>query len=94
MSDVQVMAERPVDEALAVDRAQRRAEQPRRDPRDQPLHPQHPAEGAGVAGGEGVVAGERLLARLLTGQHGAQFTPARDPEVERGPIPSAVRGRQ
>ena len=38
------MAERPVEEPPASDRPQRPAQQPRRDPRDQPLNAQHPPE--------------------------------------------------
>ena len=70
----------------------------RGDPRHQPLHAQHPAKRPGVAGRELVVAGQRLLAGLLAGEHAAQLAAAGQTEVQRGPDPlggqrQAVAGR-
>ena len=43
LADVQVVVERPAHEPLGAHRAQRRAEDPRWNPRHRPLHPQHPS---------------------------------------------------
>ena len=85
VSDLQVVPEGPIEEAAALHRPERAGEQPRRDPRDRPLDVQHPAKRTRVHGREGVIARQRLLARLLAGEHRAQLPPARDPEVQRGP---------
>src|ERR1700761_4886767 len=84
MRDLEVVAEGPVDEALALDRLQRAGEQARGDPRDYPLHAQHPAERERVLSRERVVAGQRLFAGPVAVDDAAQLAPACDAEVQSG----------
>ena len=84
---------------LAADRrAGRRPSSRGGDARDQPLHAQHPAKRRRVAGGEGVVARQRLLAALRRREDRPQLAAAGEPEVQRGADPlggqrQAVAGR-
>jgi hypothetical protein len=82
MRDLQVVAERPVEESLALHGAQAAREQPRRDPGNEALGAEHPAEGQCVTGRERVVARERLRTGRPTLDHRTQLAAAGQPEVQ------------
>ena len=82
--DPQVVAERPPHEGVARHPAQPQRQQPRRDLRDQPLHPQHRLELPPVRGRERGVAAQGVVASLQAVEHAAQLGAAGEPEVERG----------
>ncbi len=82
VSDLQIMAERPVDEAAALHRLERRGEHPRRHAGDQLLRAQHPLELPFVASREVGVAAQRGLSRRASFDDAAQLAPAGDAEVK------------
>jgi hypothetical protein len=86
------LVEGPGDEPIALDRPQPGAQQARRNSGDQALDVEHPPEGPGVAGGEGVVPAQSLLLGLLSGQHPLELPAAGQAEVQGRPDPLGGQG--
>ena len=85
MGDLQIVAERPIHKPLALHPPQRRAQEPGRHVRDEPLDPQHPLEPPRVCGTEVPVGSQRLLGGQPPRDHVFKLSPGREPKVESSP---------
>src|SRR5450755_1058499 len=79
---IEVPAEAPIDQPLPTEQRQRRCEQPRRQRGDDSLQVPGDRERARVSGAERGVVLERLDPGTPLLEHGGQFTPARDAEIQ------------
>ncbi len=92
--DLQVVAERPVDEALRAHRVRAPARARAGAPAGSAAAPSASSRTRSVAGAEGVVAPERRLARLRPSTTARSSRPQARPKYSAVRIPSAVSGRQ